>query len=291
MIDWLLEPFQASFMQRGLAAGLLAVLTCSVIGTWVVLRGLSFMGDALAHGIIPGIALGYLAEFNLTLGAGIAAAVTIGGVLLVSRATDLPEDTGIGLLFVGMLALGVMIIARGGSYAGDLSAILFGTVLGATTQDLVVQAVAAIGSVLATVGLYRALLVLSFDERKAASLGLRPRLANGALLALVAVAVVSSFRAVGALLVFGLLIAPPATASLVTRRVPVMMAAAVGIGAIGVTVGLLSSYQFDLAAGPAMSGAAVAIFFLLLVARELWSWGRGVMVRPSSKPAGPASEA
>jgi ABC-type Mn2+/Zn2+ transport system permease subunit len=282
-MDWLLEPFSLDFLQRALIAGVLAAVTCSLVGIWVVLRGLALMSDALAHGVLPGIAVSYLANFDLTLGAAASAAVMVGGVTLVGRRSRLPEDTGIGLLFVGMLALGVILVSRGESYFGDLMGFLFGAVLGATTGDLAVQAVAAVIALVASVVLYRPLMVLAFDERKAAVLGLRPRLTRVALLALIALAVVSSFRTVGNLLVFGLLIAPPATASLLARRVPAMMATSVVIGVLAVTIGLLLSYHFDLAAGAAMAGTAVAQFFGVLLVTEALGTMRGRSAHPAAQ--------
>lgn len=272
MIDWLVEPFSLDFMQRALLAGVLAAITCSLVGTWVVLRGLSFMGDALAHGVLPGIAVAYViaggGSVLTTVGAAVAAAVVIGGVNLVRTHSRLPEDAGIGLLFVGMLALGVIIISRGTAYFGDLLSFLFGAALGIPVSAIVVQAVAAVIALIGVVIFHRAFLALSFDERKAQVLGLRPQAARIVLLTLIALAVVSSFRTVGNLLVYGLLVAPPATASLLARRVPMMMAVSVGVGVASVFVGLLLSYHFDLAAGAAMAGTAVAAFFVVLLATE-----------------------
>jgi len=263
-VDWLIDPFSFDFMQRALAAGVLAVLTTSVVGTWVILRGLAFMGDALAHGVLPGIALALLFDIHPMIGAAAAAAVMVGAISLVHRTTRLSEDTAIGLLFVGMLALGVILISRSGSFAVDLVAILFGDVLGTSWGDLVVQAVAAVVAVGGVILFYRPLLVLSFNEQKAATLGLRPRLAHLVMMGLITLAVVVSFPAVGALLVFGLLIAPPATAVLVARRVPTVMVTAAVLGTVEVAAGLLISYHFDTAAGATMSGLAVAVFFLAL---------------------------
>jgi ABC-type Mn2+/Zn2+ transport system permease subunit len=275
MHEILLDPFTAEFMQRALAAGLLAAVTCAVVGTWVVLRGLSFMGDALAHGVLPGIAVAYViagsSELATTIGAAAAAFVVVAGVNVVQRRSRLSEDAGIGLLFVGMLALGVMIISRGAgnAYFGDLLNFLFGAPLGVSVTGIVLQGIAALLCLVGVVVGYRAFLTLSFDERKAQLLGLHPRLARVILLALVATAIVSSYRTVGNLLVFGLLIAPPATASLLARRVPVMMGTAVGVGMASVYVGLLLSYHFDLAAGAAMASTAVAAFFVVLAASQL----------------------
>jgi ABC-type Mn2+/Zn2+ transport system permease subunit len=268
-MDWFIEPFEFAFMQRALLAGVLTVLATSLIGTWVVLRGMTFIGDALAHGVIPGIALAVLWGFDVTLGALASAAVMILGVNLVSRRTKLPEDTGIGLLFVGMLALGVVIISQSSSYAGDLTAFLFGDVLGIDDADLWVQAATVVIIATGVTLLYRPFLVLSFDARKAEMLGLRPRLAHALMLGLVALAIVASFRTVGTMLVFGLLIGPPATASLVVRRVPAMMVTAVAIGLVCVYAGLLVSYHYDTAAGATMSGLSVATFFVVLTVKEL----------------------
>lgn len=282
-MDWLTHPFSFEFMQRALAAGVLAALTTSVVGTWVILRGLAFMGDALAHGVLPGIAIAVLLDLNPVAGAAVAAVVMVGAISLVHRTTRLSEDTAIGLLFVGMLALGVIIISRSGSFAVDLVAILFGDVLGTTKGDLVMQAVAAALALGGGTLLYRPLLVLCFNEQKAATLGLRPRLAHLVMMGLITLAVVSSFQAVGALLVFGLLIAPPASAVLLARRVPTVMAVAAALGIFEVVAGLLISYHFDTAAGATMSGLAVTVFFLILAGTQARAALAG---RKAQAPAG-----
>jgi manganese/iron transport system permease protein len=266
---WFLDPFDPEFMQRALLAGMLAEVAASVVGTWVVLRGLSFLGDALAHGVIPGMALAVLWGFNVTVGALITAALMVGGITLVNRRARLGEDTGVGLLFVGMLALGVIIISKSRSFATDVQSLLFGDVLGVTWADLRVQAVAALAVVVASVLGYRAFLALSFNEAKAGSLGLRPGLTHLALLGLIAVAIVSSFQAVGTLLVFGLLVGPPATAALLVRRVWLCMVVAVVLGWVAVVVGLVLSYQYGTASGATMAGVSVALFFVVLAGQEL----------------------
>src|SRR4051794_25845673 len=248
-MSWLLDPFHAEFMQRALLAGMLAVLASSVVGTWVVLRGLSFLGDALAHGVIPGMALAVLWGFNLTVGALLTAVVMVGGISLVNRRSRLGEDTGVGLLFVGMLALGVIIISKSRSFTTDVQSLLFGDILGVTWGDVRLQAAAAV-VVLALSALGdRAFLGLSFNEAKAASLGLRPGVTHLALLALIAVSIVASFQAVGTLLVFGLLVGPPATAALLARRVWLCMAVGVALGWVSVVLGLVLSYHYGTAAG------------------------------------------
>jgi ABC-type Mn2+/Zn2+ transport system permease subunit len=265
---WLTDPFAPEFMQRALLAGTLAVVASSLVGTWVVLRGLSFMGDALAHGVIPGIALATLYGFSVTVGALGTAVVMVAGVTVVGRRARLPEDTGIGLLFVGMLAAGVIIISRSDSFTTDVQGLLFGDVLGVTWADLRLQAVAAAVVVAGVVFGYRPFLALAFNADKAASLRLRPGPANLALLGLVTVAIIASFQAVGTLLVFGLLVGPPATAALLVRRVWLCMLVGVGCGVAAVVVGLLVSYHADTAAGATMAAVSVAGFFTVLAAQE-----------------------
>jgi ABC-type Mn2+/Zn2+ transport system permease subunit len=269
MITWFSEAFSPDLMQRALLAGLLASAACAVVGTWVVLRGLTFLGDALAHGVVPGLALALLWGFSPIVGAFVAALAMSGAVTLVTRRARVREDTGIGLLFVGMLALGVVIISRSASFTTDVTALLFGDVLGVTVADLRGQALGVAVVVAASTILYRPFLALTFNEEKAATLGLRPGLAHFALLALLATAIVASFQAIGTLLVFGLLIGPPATAGLVVRRVPLVMLTAVALGALAVVLGLALSYHHDTAGGATIAGVAVAEFFAVLAAQEL----------------------
>jgi ABC-type Mn2+/Zn2+ transport system permease subunit len=263
------DPFQLEFMQRALVAGLLTVVASALVGTWVVVRGLSFMGDALAHGVLPGVALAFVAGFDLTLGALLGAVVMVAGVNLVHTRGRVSDDTAIGLLFVGMLALGVIIVSRSRSYTGDLTAFLFGDILGVDDGDVRTLLVTAVVTVVLVAVLYRPFLVLSFNEAKARTLGLRPRLAHLVMLGLIALAVVASFQAVGTLLVLGLIVAPPATATLVARRLPAIMATAVLAGAVAVYLGLLVSYHAGTAASATISGVAVGLFFVALIVREV----------------------
>lgn len=268
---WWVEPFTSNpFMIRALLAGLLTVVATSVIGTWVVLRGMSFLGDALAHGVLPGIAVAFIAGFDTTVGAMVAALVMVGLVHAVRTRSPLPDDVGIGLLFVGMLSFGVVIISsRRSSYVGDLNRFLFGSVTGVDSADLLRLTVVAVVAVAGTLVLYRALLVLTFDETLARMVGLRPRLTHLALLTLMALAIVATFGVVGNLLVIAFLIAPPATAVLVARRVPVIMAVAVALGAVSVVVGILISFHAGTAASATMALVSVALFLVVLVLRPL----------------------
>lgn len=278
-MDWLIEPFELAFQQRALLGGALAAIALALVGAWVVIRGMSFLGDALVHGVIPGIALAILFGFNPILGAAIAAVVMLLGINMVHRQTEFPEDTGIGLLFVGMLGLGVIIISRAPSFSGDLTAILFGDVLGVTASDLAWLGVVALLAAVVTIVMYRPFLVLSFNEEKARLLGLRPRLAHALLLGLIALVIIGSFQTVGTMLVFGLLVGPPATAALLVRRVPSIMLLAAGIGVLSVWVGLIISYHANTSGSATMAVMPIALFFVVLAWRSLTS------ARRSSNPA------
>ena len=273
-MEWLTAPFELAFQQRALLGGSLAAVATSVVGTWVILRGMTFLGDALVHGVIPGIALALLVGFSPLLGAVAAAIVMIAGINLIHRQTTFSEDTGIGLLFVGMLALGVILVSRTPSFAGDLTTLLFGDALGVTARDLVILAVVAIVAVVASVLLYRPFLVLAFDEQKAALYGLHPRWAHLVLLGLITLAIVGSFQTVGTLLVFGLLVGPPATAALLVRKVPTIMVTAAAIGVGSVFVGLIVSYHADTSGSATMAIVPVVLFFLVLTVKSV---GRRVL--------------
>ena len=268
-VAWWIEPFISNvFMQRALYAGLLVVLTTSVVGTWVVLRGMSFLGDALAHGVLPGIAVAFIFGVDTTIGAFVAAIAMVGGINMIRSHSPLPEDTSIGVLFVGFLALGVAIMSSSsGAYTGDLNRFLFGSVTGVTGDDLRRQAIAAAVSLGGVVVFYRAFLVMTFDHAQAQLLGLRPRLAHGVLLVLLAVSIVASFEAVGNLLVFAFLIAPPATAVLLVRRVSRIMVTAAAIGTVSTVFGLLASYHYRTAAGATMALATVVVFLAVLAVK------------------------
>ncbi len=270
-MEWLIEPFELAFQQRAMLGGGLAAVCCSVVGAWVVIRGMSFLGDALVHGVIPGIALAVLLDFNVFAGAALAAAVMIGGINLVHRQTVFSEDTGIGLLFVGMLGLGVIFISRTPSYGGSLAAILFGDTLGVTYSDIAVLAAVTAVVTLASILFYRAFLALSFNDQKARLLGFRPGFTNAVLLVLITLAIVGSFRTVGTLLVLGLLVGPPATAALLVRRVPAIMAVGALIGVLSVAVGLIISFHANTSGSATMAVVPIVLFFIVLGANSLRS--------------------
>ena len=268
-MDWWLAPFELGFQQRALVGGILAALMASTVGTWLILRGMSFFGDAFVHGVIPGVAAAVVLDINPLIGAAVAAAVMVVAIELVQRKTVLGEDTSIGLLFVGMLALGVIIISRLDSYSGSLTSILFGDALGVSTGDITGQAI-LLGIVLVvSLVLYRPLVALSLNRDKAELLGMHPGLAHAALLVLIALAVIGSYQSVGTLLVFGLLVGPPATASLLSRTIARMMIIAAIIGVLSVWIGLTLSYYGGIAASATMALIPIVAFFVVLIVQQL----------------------
>ncbi|MEU8898949.1 zinc ABC transporter permease AztB [Nocardia sp. NPDC048505] len=261
-MEWLVDPFEVAFVQRALWGGLLVSGICALAGTWVVVRGMAFLGDAMAHGMLPGVAVAALLGGNLVLGAAISCAAMAFGVSALGRTRRFAADTGIGLLFVGMLALGVILVSRSDSFAVDLTAFLFGDVLGVRVSDLGFLLAALAAALAVTILGHRAFVALAFDPRKAHTLGLRPKLAQVALLGLVTLAIVASFHVVGTLLVFGLLIAPPAAALCWADRIPVVMALAASFGALSTAAGLLISWHARTAAGATIALVAVGSFFV-----------------------------
>jgi len=270
-MEWLLEPFALGFQQRALLGGALAGLMSAVVGTWLVLRGMSFFGDAFVHGVVPGIAAAVVLDINPVIGAAVAALIMVLAIESVHRQTNLGEDTAIGLLFVGMLALGVVIMSRLDTYSGSLTTILFGDALGVTGTDLIAQAVLAVIIVAAAMILYRPLLALAFNPDKAELLGMRPKTTHAALLILIAAAVIGSYQSVGTLLVFGLLVGPPATAALLARTVPRMMALAAIIALLSVWIGLTISYWLGTAGSATMALVPIVLFFIVLIGKRLFS--------------------
>lgn len=269
-MSWFVSPFLDNpFLQRSLVAGVLVAISCSIAGTFVVLRGLAFLGDALAHGVLPGVAGALLLGAPGILGAAVGAAVMITGVNLVTNRSRLSSDTAIGLLFVGMLGVGVMMVSRSSSFTGDIVAILFGEILGVSRTDLVQQAIAVVVIVLLARIFARPLLMLSFDPEQADIAGWPSRRVEMLMLVMVTICVVMSFQTVGTLLVFGMLLAPAGSGALLARRVTSMMLWAATIGSVSVYAGLLISYHFDLAAGASVVVVAVAIFFIIFTAQAI----------------------
>ncbi|MFN8412921.1 MAG: metal ABC transporter permease [Anaerolineales bacterium] len=261
-MTWLLEPLTYQFMQRGLAASVIVGVLCAVMGTYVVLRGMAFLGDAMAHAILPGVAVAYLFGGNLLVGAGIAAVLVALSIGFFSRQGDVKEDTAIGILFAAALSLGVALISTMQTYAVDLSHILFGNVLGVSSSDLWMIAIISLIILLIVAILYKPFLVISFDPVLAATLRLPAELLRNLMLVLLALTVVVSLQTVGVSLAAAMLVTPAATAYLLTRRLGPMMMVSALIGAVSSVIGLYISYYFNIVSGSAIVLTATAIFLL-----------------------------
>jgi len=253
------------FFQHALVASMLIGILCGVVGTYVVLRGYAFLGDALAHATFPGVAVAYLLGTSILGGALVAGLVTaflIGGV---SRSRRVSNDSAIGVLFAGAFALGVMLISRIRSYRKDLSSLLFGNVLGVSTADLII--ICAMGALILALVLvfYRALLLAAFDPIYSASLGYPTWLLDFLLLSVLTLTIVVCLQVVGNVLVVAMILTPSAAARLLTDRVPAMMALGACIGALSAVLGLFISYPAELAPGATIVIVATAIFFLALL--------------------------
>ena len=237
----LFDPFAADFMLRALGGGVLVAAVCAIVGTWVVIRGMAFLGEAMAHGMLPGVAAASLLGLPVIAGAAVSAVVMTFGVSAITRRGRLSNDTGIGLLFVGMLSLGVIIVSHSRSFAVDLTAILFGDILAIGETDIALLAVALGVTLLVAVFFHRSFVALAFDPRVAHTLRLRPRLAGAVLVGLVTLAVVASYGAVGSLLVVGLLLAPAVAAGHWATRIPTTMLLAAVFGCLAVYAGLCAT--------------------------------------------------
>lgn len=270
-IDALIVPFDVSFISRALVAGCLAAILCSLIGTWVILRRLTFFGDAMSHGMLPGVATASLLGGNLMFGAAISALIMSAGVVWTSRKSSLSQDVSIGLQFITMLSLGVVIVSHSDSHAVDLTSFLFGDILGVRPSDIFIIAIATVLGGLTIFLFHRQFTALAFDDRKAHTLGLNPRFAHLLMLALIALATVVSFQVVGTLLVFGLLIGPPATAALLVQdkaSISLTMIVAPLLGCAEIYLGLLISWHASTAAGATITLLSAAIFFATLLTKS-----------------------
>ena len=270
-IDTIIVPFDVSFISRALVAGCLAAILCSLIGTWVILCRLTFFGDAMSHGMLPGVATASLLGGNLMFGAAISALIMSAGVVWTSRKSSLSQDVSIGLQFITMLSLGVVIVSHSDSHAVDLTSFLFGDILGVRPSDIFIIAIATVLGGLTIFLFHRQFTALAFDERKAHTLGLNPRFAHLLMLALIALATVVSFQVVGTLLVFGLLIGPPATAALLVQdkaSISLIMIVASLLGCAEIYLGLLISWHASTAAGATITLLSAAIFFATLLTKS-----------------------
>lgn len=279
MLDWLWEPLSYGFMQRGLGASLMVGVLCAVIGCYVVLRSMAFLGDAMAHAILPGVAVAYLLKGSLFIGALSAAMVVALGIGFLSRQGTIKEDTAIGILFAAALSLGIALISSAKTYATDLTHILFGNVLGVSAGDLWLTAGVGLLVLSLIVLFYKEFLVISFDPVLAATLRLPAERLRTLMLVLIALTIVVSLQTVGVGLVTAMLVTPAATASLLTRRLPSMMAISAALGALSAVVGLFLSFHINIASGAAVVMTATALF----MAAYLLGPRRGVLWRALRK--------
>jgi len=264
IIDLLLTPLNYSFMVRGLSAAVLTGIVCAVVGVYVVVRGMAFFGDALAHSILPGVAVGYLVtggarEPLFWWGTGTAVLVSL-AIGAVSKGARIKEDTAIGIIFAGMFALGIAIISTVKSYTVDLTHFLFGDVLGVSGNQLALIGIFSFLIILLVIAFYKEFLVLTFDPTLAATLRIPMRVYEYLQLVLIALAIAVSFQAVGVALMVAMLVTPAAAAYLLTKRLPVMMVLAAVIASASGVIGLYASFYINVASGPAIVLVATLFF-------------------------------
>ncbi len=268
-MNFLLEPLTYQFMQRGLLASVIVGVLCAVMGTYVVLRGMAFLGDAMAHAILPGVAIAYIFKGDLLIGAGVAAVAVALIIGLFSKDGAVKEDTAIGIMFAAALSLGVALISSMQTYAVDLSHILFGNVLGVSPSDLWLIGGLSF-AILLTVGLlFKPFLIISFDPVLAATLRLPAELLRNLMLVLLALTVVVSLQTVGVSLAAAMLVTPAATAYLLTRRLLPMMLVSAVVGALSSIIGLYLSYYFNIVSGSAIVLTATLFFLLAFLWKRL----------------------
>jgi ABC-type Mn2+/Zn2+ transport system permease subunit len=260
---WLLEPLGYGFIVRALAAAVVVGVVCSVLGTYIVLRGMAFLGDALAHTILPGVVIAFLIGWPLAVGALVFGVLTALGIGVLTERGALKEDTAIGVIFAGMFALGVALLSVGGNYAIDLAHFLFGNLLAVTEGDL--WLIAGLGAaVLVVIYLfYKEFMVISFDEVLAATLRLPATFLRLLMLVLIAITIVTALQVVGVALMLAMFVTPAAAASLVTRRLPAMMAVSAVIGAVSGVTGVYVSFYLNVASGAAVVLVATLIFVVV----------------------------
>ena len=263
-MDLLLEPLQYDFIVRALLAAIVVGVVCSILGVYIVLRGMAFLGDAMAHTILPGVVAAFLLGWPLAVGALTMGVLTALGIGVLTERTSLKEDTAIGVIFAGLFALGVAMLSLRGNYSIDLAHFLFGNLLGVSTADLGLTTSLGGGVLLLIFLFYKEFLVLSFDPLLAETLRLPTTFLNYLLLILIAVTIVVALQVVGVALMLAILVTPAATASFLTRRLPSMMAVSATIGVFSGVVGVYASYYLNIPSGPAVVLVATGIFLVVL---------------------------
>ena len=281
-MELILEPLQYGFFSRGLIGVALVAAICAVVGVYVVLRGLSYIGDALAHAIFPGIIVAYVLKLNLFFGAVIASLVAAFSIGFVRRHSKLREDSSIAIVFVGMFALGIMLLSKARTYKVDLENFLVGSPLAVSSDDLL--AIVALGGlvVLVLLALHKELLLVSFDETEARVIGLPVELLNNLLLVLIALTVVLAIQMVGTVLVVSLLVTSSATARQLTKRFGTMTLVAAVIGVLAGVTGMYISYYAATSPGATIVMTNTVLFLLSLA----WNAVRSrIIARAPAQPA------
>ncbi|WP_136089055.1 anchored repeat-type ABC transporter permease subunit [Auritidibacter ignavus] len=252
-----------SFLPKALLVAVLSALVCGIVGNYVVLRGMVFIGHAVAHSVFPGLAIAFILQGSLVLGGMIAAVITAILVAVFSQNRRLKEDSVIGIFFVAAFALGIVIISFSPAYSGSLESFLFGSITGIPTSDIYVVAGAALLILGTLFLLHKELVAVSLDREMAAAAGLPVLILDVILYVLVSVAVVVSVQVIGNILVVALLVIPAASSRLVTDRLVVMMVLSPVIGAVCAFLGLYLSWAADLPTGGTIVLVATAVFLLL----------------------------
>lgn len=265
----LLEPLQYAFVQRALVAAVLVALVCASVGVFVVLRGLAFLGDAIAHAAFPGVVIAFLLKINIVIGGSVAAVLSALAIGAVARRSGLKEDTAIGVVFSGMFALGIVLFSSIRTYTGDLLGILFGDVLGVTADQLVVGAITG-GGVLAVLWIvWRQLVFVSFDPIGAAAAGLNTLRYDTLLLGLIGLAIAVSVQIVGVVLVVAMLVTPAATARLLAQDLRALVVTALLVAVGSSIAGIWLSYYVNAASGGTIVLVATTIFGLVWIGRSV----------------------
>lgn len=263
IVGWITEPWQLVFMQHAFLAIMIVGLVCGVVGAFVVLRGMAFVGDAFAHAVFPGIVIAFLLGSSIFIGALVAAAVVSLGIGILSQSERLHEDTAIGVMFAGAFALGIALISSTRSYSRDLTSFLLGNILGVSQTDLLLTAAIAVVVLTVLLIFRREIVLITFDRTLATSLGVHLWRYDQLFLILLALAIVTALQTVGNILVLAMLITPAATARLVADRLPPMLVLSAGIGVVSGICGLYISYYWSVASGAAIVLVATAIFFVV----------------------------
>ena len=269
VVHWVMDPFTHAFMQRALLEVILMGAVTGAIGTYVVLRGLSFIGDALSHAIFPGVVIAFLLGHSVFLGALAFGILTSSSIVVLATTRRVKEDSAIGVLFAGFFALGVVLISTTRNYSRDLAAFLFGNVLGVTTGDIRLSAVVGAMVLLLLLLFHKELLLVAFDRDAAQAMGVPVFWVNLLLLVMISLTIVVSLSAVGNILVLAMLVTPAATARLLTDRLFSMQIAAAAIGVACGVVGLYISFWWNVASGGAVVLTTTAVFFIVLAATEV----------------------